>query len=101
MTYTPGPWVVIDIRDIGKELLEICTLKEGEPVCVARIDHRNNKLEIDKEDEANANLIASAPEMLEALTLVKTMIDNHAKHCRNGSGYQKICDAMKKARGEE
>ena len=40
-------------------------------------------------------------EMLEALTLVKTMIDNHAKHWRNGSGYQKICVAIKKARGEE
>lgn len=51
--------------------------------------------------EANAHLIAAAPEMLEALTLAKIMIESHAKHLRNGSGYQKICAAIKKARGEE
>ena len=115
MTYTPRPWVVIDIRDIGKELLEICTLKEGEPVCVARIDHRNNKLEIDKEDEANADLIASAPEMLEMLE--KIIEDSPPMDGRNicpmclrnldSSPHKAWCwwgeavEAIKKARGEE
>ena len=46
------------------------------------------------------NELKHIDKMLEALTLAKTMIESHAKHLRNGSGYQKICAAIKKARGE-
>ena len=85
MRLSKAPWTTTHgwIYDADGELVGICWGKTPE------------------EAERNAQLASVAPEMLEALTLVKTMIDNHAKHWRNGSGYQKICVAIKKARGEE
>ena len=71
MSHTPGKFIVSDLREAGKELIEICALRNDKPVCVARIDHRVNKDALDAEDEANAHLIAAAPEMLEALERIR------------------------------
>ena len=84
MKHTSGPWK-IDTEDA-----RVISTLDGDMVAVCEY------ISI-----GDGELIAAAPEMLEALTLVKTMIDNHAKHWRNGSGYQKICVAIKKARGEQ
>lgn len=52
--HTKSQLVLNDLRDKKIECIELCALKDGEPVCVARIDHRINKTTIDREDESNA-----------------------------------------------
>ena len=90
MTLIKAPWTMTRGWIYGAEIYDA----EGELVatCLGKTQ---------EESENNASLIAAAPEMLEAINIAKEMIDNHAKHWRNGSGYQKICDVIKKARGEE
>ena len=67
--FTPGPWEISDLRESKNplELLEICALKGDELVCVGRVDKRVSKNKLDQEDEANARLIAAAPDMYDEL----------------------------------
>lgn len=64
--HTPGPWSAIQPRP---ELLVICTEVDGDGI--AEVDELWNR------DEwlANARLIAAAPELLEALVALDTLID--------------------------
>ena len=112
--FTKGPWGVSDCRtketnypprkgqEWVMEMLEIAAFKKDSDklVCVARIDHRVNRLSIDEEDIANANLIAAAPDMYEALEAhcetCKTEWDFHQSWC-DCCGYNK---ALRRARGE-
>ncbi len=55
--HTPGPWKI-------NEASKIEIIAEGEPMVIARTP---NKL-YQKESEANARLIAAAPDLLDALT---------------------------------
>ena len=58
--YTPGPWNCRRASAAGREII----VSEISPVDVAVLSHRNkSQIEID----ANARLIAAAPEMLDAL----------------------------------
>ena len=81
------------------EMLEIAAFKKDSDklVCVARIDHRVSRLPIDEEDIANADLIAAAPDMYEALILM-------CNDCTYKSAYEcRVCPtdkALRKARGE-
>ena len=110
--FTKGPWGVSDCRtketkypphkgqEWVMEMLEIAAFKKDSDklVCVARIDHRVNRLSIDEEDIANANLIAAAPDMYDALEVFCSYCfgctDNECKICIYGK-------ALRKARGEE
>ena len=103
--FTGGYWDIVDYRrstDNPRELLEIVTFDAGldKMVCVARIDHRVNKQVIDTEDIANANLIAAAPDMYEAL-------DTQCEYCVGKEATDCPCErcitgkALRKAGGEE
>ena len=111
--FTKGPWGVSDGRTKETkypphkgqgwvmEMLEIATFKKDSDklVCVARIDHRVNRLSIDEEDIANANLIAAAPDMYEALEKVCHDCDDTGtivEECKSCHIYKALC----KARGE-
>lgn len=109
--HTPGPWGVSDSRTRDYkpreqflfEMLEICALDTNADklVCVARIDHRVNKLPIDEEDMSNANLIAAAPDMYEAL---KCACDQYCIGYAGDSIVKCedciIANALRKAKGE-
>jgi hypothetical protein len=96
--HTPGPWEIVPkdemiapsathlhIRDTASEFVFAKCLAVGE-------------------GEANAHLIAAAPELLEALRWVlanpdhSTGNDDHADHC---AACQKVCAAIAKAEGTE
>lgn len=57
MKHTPGPW-----KAVGTFIGTV----ESDSQTIAYVDnHRNRKLRAEGEDEANARLIAAAPELLE------------------------------------
>jgi hypothetical protein len=71
--HTPGPWFRMDRRykDSDSLAVEIATFSdEGHPTAlIARVNHNviNPTQEVSDETEANARLIASAPDLLAAL----------------------------------
>lgn len=64
--YTPGPWSVTAIRTIHHK-----PKTAHESTMLARVESRRNP----DEAFANAQLIAAAPELLEALKALLTMMD--------------------------
>ena len=66
MSHTPGPWIVEDSRKLRKKklrssLLMVVAAKGGMPGLIV------NQGSVTPTDEANARLIAAAPDLLEAL----------------------------------
>ena len=92
MKHTKGPWKVVFERRkniiIGSKKRGICIIpNEGEPD--------------EKKKLANAHLISAAPDMLKALEDAKMLIDCCMSHIDDWDEYQDICEAIKKARGED
>lgn len=69
--HTPGPWSVAGPRDeAGNHKVE-----DAAGCWVARVHFRNPTADGSHEAEANANLIAAAPEMFRLLAAVSLAID--------------------------
>jgi len=67
MTHTQGPWSYIGNGDV---------VAKSEKYCGGEKDIASVFLTVNDEDEANARLIAAAPELLEALqAIVKSLVD--------------------------
>ncbi len=106
--FTPGPWSIL-FNDKTKVVLE----KSGVAIFVA--DTYAGFTKSDSEQEANAALIAAAPEMYEALKKLKVCIEDYfgkterefLKCCDKDvdvffiQPYMAACNALKKARWEE
>lgn len=92
--FTPGPWRyskalpnLIECREGRKQYLyTVCQLGEGSGWS--------------KNKEANAALIAAAPEMYEALADIAENCGNHGCSETCAEADCKICEILKKARGE-
>lgn len=94
--YTPAPWIInnefkTSINNGNKHIAMVNYYKCGNP-------------EIDvygEEHEANARLIAAAPEMLKALEEIIFLVENgHINISGIQSQYQKIRETVAKAKGE-
>lgn len=86
--YTKGKWKV-EKDDFGYKI--ICdTTNPDDTVDIAEIDHYRK----DAEAKANTHLIASAPDMYEALRAVRTIL------FENSSLYQQVDKALLKADGK-
>ena len=85
MTINKAPWTATHgwIYDVDGELFGICWGKTPEDA------------------ERNAQLASAAPEMLEALEWAKWLIDSSVFNPAYYEEYQDVCEAIKKARGEE
>ena len=101
MTHTPGPWVHAYVQSPydSKENPETddCYVVDKRGFHVAKVYSPENQF-VQHGEEANANLIAAAPEMLEALELV--LNDNRLMNAMNKEQARAILDAIRKARGE-
>lgn len=81
--YTPAPWEIDELNCPidGEEFITIQQY-QGMPICEVRGTNDMSYLEDDEMEEvnkmviANANLISSAPELLEALEGIMSEIDN-------------------------
>ena len=97
MSHTPGPWMVTD---------------DGLGVCVATGNYKTEGTDdwtiADCQHgwcqcEANARLIAAAPELLEACEAVLPTIESLVFNCKNPSEVElldQVQQAIKKAKGE-
>lgn len=82
--YTPGPW---EVSHTGKAVIKVLNERKVQPICTVT-------------NEANARLIAAAPELLEALEYI---CFNQGKcECHRGyaCSYCKAKKAIVKAKGE-
>lgn len=91
--FTPGPWSLL-FNDKTKVVLE----QQGVAVFVA--DTWAGFTKSEEEQKANAALIAAAPEMYEALADIAENCGNHGCSETCAEADCKICEILKKARGE-
>ncbi len=101
--HTPGPWALeIEAKDEFTQefILQSANQKCGEPGDPSAFIGRLSFF-AGEQDEANAHLIAAAPDMLEALELVEIMMRNQLGNQYKNSEYGRIvAAAIAKARGE-
>ncbi len=85
--FTPAPWKIKKIKSFDKTLVYI-QINDNNSKGIAfagvykRINKNNYKMEWDEEAEANARLIASAPEMLACLEDIKDFLQSHGYDTR-------------------
>ena len=102
MSHTPGPWEAIDDRQVVT-LAEVETGRtygygcENDFVCDLN-DSEYHQYRSDKEQAANARLIAAAPELLEALNDLLVWADWHSDRRRSVSMDEPNTGALEKAR---
>ena len=93
--FTPGPWVVDeDYEDEEQQAIAIVKEERGYIAGIHILASCNNGEGFTAEDRANANLIAAAPAMYEALAKLRL----EAIHYRNtGVGKQFLNEAIAQA----
>ena len=103
--HTPGPWSVHKARDIPDsfeihwEIRSAPELNSSTGWGVVNV-HRVLRAGGHAEGEANARLIAAAPELLEALEAAMLLVDMSTSYRRQGIAQQSRA-AIAKAKGEE
>jgi hypothetical protein len=108
-TFTPGPWKIAYSDGSGPEYItasnqSIATLRWG---CSCCKDTPDSFDDMSEEEQANARLIAAAPELLQALESLYEHCAMVHKHWGEGSNQRQADEAIKaaqaaikKARGE-
>jgi hypothetical protein len=69
--HTPGPWTVTPTSNPDREF----GISDSESTIVCRLDHWRGKAEVTQ--DANAKLIAAAPELLAACQSVLSSLEHH------------------------
>ena len=87
---TPGPWLVHDAQDFNQGLS--VRSKDGRVAFVALpCDQSSKRVVYYERDEANARLIAAAPDLLEALQLAREYIIGNLEDMRAAfRGYEEV-----------
>jgi hypothetical protein len=97
--HTPGPWIV-DYGDTKGHVKSIAVNPDGYTPTVARYDTLVTSIS-DSEKAANAALIAAAPELLEALEMVESLLIGIAMTDYPVTDeLEKVTAAIAKAKGE-
>jgi hypothetical protein len=109
-THTPGPWKIAYSDGSGPEYItasnqSIATLRWG---CSCCKDTPDSFDDMSEEEQANAQLIAAAPELLEALEIVAASLDEAISLTDEGKAfnqrwqreYSQARAAIAKAKGE-
>jgi len=95
MSYTKGPWEVR--KGMYDDALEIHSCANYEPakieICTVQTGLNQS---FDREQKSNANLIAAAPELLEALDMIREVKVKGLLFC-TGEEIKSASDAMDKA----
>ena len=98
--HTPGPWEVMP-RYWYQGFFKIHHKQRGKGVSSLMLARVTVRPSWKDEQTANARLIASAPELLEALEAALPYIPKYPKYAPGiESPHQKAVDALKKAKGD-
>jgi len=91
--HTPGDWVATSYEDGKIWLVEVCDIDDGEGTAstVASIEHEG------EEGEANARLIAAAPDLLAALKEMSMHWPAQPPKSPAFGAYARACAAIAKA----
>ena len=96
MNFTKGEWKV------AEDGMIIAIHDDQIPTCIADC-YSNSMIKKAKDWQANAHLIASAPDMYEALSLWKDVFFTHAQHkpikVKVNRAYKATAQALTKAEG--
>lgn len=97
--HTPGPWFAV--ADKGQTIIRTSRSSAAfSPLAIVKGDKRDTL----KDQEANARLIAAAPDLLEALEYVADIdvsgTDNSVIRFILAAAQHKACSAIARARGE-
>ena len=95
--HTPGPWTIAESMYGVGNLLVAGVVKDHQPIANCGYDDTG-------ESQANARLIASAPELLEALTFALDMLDHLPDRIGGiGTKYvkERMTTAITKATGDD
>lgn len=98
MTYTKAPWHICEVTGRGLKLI-----RDENGYCVAEAVKPANSGAAYIDADANAHLIAAAPELLAALELMNELFADHAQYDDEGHETAAIVamqSAIAKARGE-
>jgi hypothetical protein len=113
MTHTPGPWVTADTKFAGGIRTEVEAAGECGPICACIRTLNARKVRSWDEVDANAKLIAAAPELLAALKQCREALLHLCHNCpafeddapefnEGGIGYEacgKAIEIINKAEG--
>ncbi|MBK1633773.1 hypothetical protein CKO31_24145 [Thiohalocapsa halophila] len=105
--YTPGPWRVLDLRTAERPREVITVGTQAGAICRLRNDVSERT--ISAEDEANAHLIAAAPDLAAALAVALEFLEfcwrdvslNEYAEEQREQAELAIRAALAKARGED
>lgn len=105
MTHTPGPWKAYQKQGTqGQGLPQWRIHGPGVTGSIATVDFDLTQPTVRKQNEnvsANAHLIAAAPELLEALKIMKDMLQGQYAGWDAMDEYHIVADAIAKATNEE
>ncbi len=96
--HTPGPWHCTPEADLPR--IGVYAGKDDEDDEAIICDVTDEDLKVDGENEANARLIAAAPDLLEALEIVQNGINGSLVHGIPEKLERRIKAAIAKATGE-
>lgn len=99
---TPGPWFRVSLLTNSK--LAIKSASKTFPIANAMVidlSRHENKFAPDSEAEANANLIAAAPDLLEVIQIALEMLNKGVNISTHMALHENIKAAVAKALGNE
>jgi len=98
--FTPAPWTLNNKN--ANHGYYITDSDDFETICDLYFIHPNTKNVVNfTNSEANANLIASAPEMYKALKIAQSVIHQLTQDSLYDNAKEIISDSLKRARGEK
>jgi len=99
--HTPGPWKAADIGDYDTDGIAVWGMNTaGCYYTIARVGYLGSADAAYA--EANAQLIAAAPDMLEALRTAAAALDPDERHSMQdrAAAYAEVVEAFRKATGD-
>lgn len=95
--HTPGRWKFVAPSFIGTDDPDTQTIGYVETFVASLSDHRNNKPRPKDETNANGHLLAAAPDLQAAVSLLLEELKATELHYSAGASVRKACDAGRAA----
>ena len=102
-THTPGKWVICNKTETQIFIASVksgARSEQGKGSYICQIKQEREHYGINKQDEANAHLIAAAPTMLEALEEALDQLESWNQESEPTFTMRRVKEAINAAKGE-